>query len=155
MRRIIFLVLLLGIGGMPLLAGAATGRVFKVLPHFLDLEGRHTLSPSLYERDAYQAHLRENPTKISGIRYDIQWKTKGRPAGQLKLKLELRGIAKGGDLPNEFLLEQPVEPGGFFSRWTGLAVTGEEFKKFGQVTSWRVSLWENDQLLGEQKSFLW
>ena len=46
-----------------LTAGASTGRVFKVLPHFLDTNGVHTLSPSLYERDAYQAHLRQHPEK--------------------------------------------------------------------------------------------
>ena len=155
MRRIIFLLLLLGIGGLPGLSEAATGRVLKVLPHFLDLQGRHTLSPSLYERDAYQVHLRDHPAEQSGIRYDVQWKVKGRPATALKLRLELRGVAKGGDLPEEFLLEQRVEPGGFFSRWSGLAVSGEDYKNFGQVTSWRVSLWEGDQLLGEQKSFLW
>ena len=155
MRRIIFLLLLLGIAGVPGLAEAASGRVFKVLPHLLDQQGRHTLSPSLYERDAYQAYLRERPAEISGIRYDVQWKAKGRPAGELKLRLELRGIAKGGDLPDEFLLEQRVEPGGWLSRWTGLALSGEDYKNFGQVTAWRVSLWEGEQLLGEQKSFLW
>ena len=36
-------------------AAAATGSVIKVLPQFLDLKGRTALSPSLYDRDAYQA----------------------------------------------------------------------------------------------------
>src|SRR5437899_2397501 len=36
-------------------ATAATGRIIKVLPHLLDLQGHHALSPSLYDRDAYQA----------------------------------------------------------------------------------------------------
>ncbi len=39
-------------------ATAAPAKVIKVLPHFLDQKGRHALSPSLYDRDAYQAHLR-------------------------------------------------------------------------------------------------
>ncbi len=34
-------------------AGAASARIAKVLPQLLDLEGRHALSPSLYDRDAY------------------------------------------------------------------------------------------------------
>ena len=37
---------------------ARPGKISKVLPHWLDLQGRHTLSPSLLERDAYQAKLR-------------------------------------------------------------------------------------------------
>ncbi len=154
MHRSLSWLLLMGIGWMAVSSEAATGRVFKVLPHFLDLKGRHTLSPSLYERDAYQAYLLNHPFDRSGMRFDVQWKTKGEPAGPLKLRLELRGLAIG-DLPGEFLLEQAVQPSGWFSHWTGLSLTGDDYKNFGKVTAWRVSLWENDQLLGEQKSFLW
>ena len=155
MRRLfIFLAWLACLGiAMPCLG--ATGRVFKVLPHNLDLQGRHTLSPSLYERDAYQAYLRENPSKSSGLRFDVQWKSKGQPGQPLKLRLELRGIARGGDLPEQRTIERMVQPTGWFSRWTGLPLLGEEYKQFGQVTAWRVSLLEGDQVLGEQKSFLW
>ena len=38
-----------------------SGRILKVLPHLLDGKGHHTLSPSLLERDAYQAELRLHP----------------------------------------------------------------------------------------------
>ena len=53
--------LLLGCLMMASQASAATGRVLKVLPHLLDTNGLHTLKPSLYERDAYQAYLRKHP----------------------------------------------------------------------------------------------
>jgi hypothetical protein len=36
-------------------AQAAGPRVYKVLPQFLDVNGRASLTPSLYDRDAYQA----------------------------------------------------------------------------------------------------
>src|SRR5437867_11725609 len=94
-------------------AHAGTGRVMKVLPHFLDLKGRHALSPSLYDRDAYQAYLREHPEQRSAIRFDVQWKLKSAAYSPLKLRLELRGIAKAA-LPKEFLLEQSVDSGGWF-----------------------------------------
>ena len=135
-------------------AGAATGRVLKVLPHFLDAQGRNSLTPSLYERDAYQFYLRQHPDLISAIRFDVQWNTKGPVWEQLKLRLELRGIAHG-DLPKQTVLEQEVEPGGWLSHWTGLKLSGDACKNFGEVTAWRATLWENGQLLGEQKSFLW
>ncbi|MEY2429970.1 MAG: hypothetical protein QOJ40_2855, partial [Verrucomicrobiota bacterium] len=135
-------------------AQAATGRVLKVLPHFLDLEGRNTRTPSLYDRDAYQFFLREHPEKRSAIRFDVQWKAKGPFGDKLKLRLEVRGIAQG-NLPKQLVVECPVEPPGWFSRWNGLALSGDEYKQFGEVTAWRVTLWENDRLLGEQKSFLW
>lgn len=135
-------------------AEAATGRVVKVLPHFLDLEGRHSLSPSLYDRDAYQSFLRQHPEKRSGVRFDVQWKARGRSATPLKLRLELRGTALG-DLPPTTTLEKEVQAGGWFSHWISFPLTGEEYKAFGDAAAWRVTLWEGDQRLGEQQSFLW
>ena len=51
---------------------AASGKIIKVLPFFLDLKGRHSLHPSLYERDAYQAYLRQHPELRSGLQIDVQ-----------------------------------------------------------------------------------
>src|ERR1035437_11201808 len=70
---------------------AATNRIIKVLPHFLDLLGRQSLSPSLYERDAYQARLRANPDQRSALQFDVQWKAKVKDTARLKLRLEARG----------------------------------------------------------------
>lgn len=137
-----------------LAASAATGRVIKVLPHFLDLQGRYTLSPSLFERDAYQAKLRRHPELRSGLRFDIHWKIKGAPPAQIKLRVELRGVANG-NLPRQLTLEQPVTRKHWFGQWTSIALTGDDYRKFGEMTAWRVTLWDGDQLLGEQKSFLW
>ena len=135
-------------------AQAATGRVIKVLPQFLDLKGRNSLSPSLYERDTYQGYLRDHTNLCSGMRFSVQWKTKGHAAASVKLRVELRGVAHG-DFPKQLQLEQPVEPGGWFSHWTDLKLLGEDYKGFGEITAWRTTLWEGPRLLGEQKSFLW
>jgi hypothetical protein len=132
----------------------ATGRVIKVLPHFLDLKGRAALSPSLYDRDAYQVILREHSEKRSGIRFDMQWKTKGAVWSDLKLRVELRGVAQG-DSPKQMILERALEGGGWFSHWTSMTLVGEDYKALGEVTAWRVTLWEGTDLLSEQKSFLW
>jgi len=132
----------------------ATGRVIKVLPHFLDLKGRAALSPSLYDRDAYQVELRDHPEKRSGIRFEMQWKTKGPVWSDLKLRVELRGVAQGGS-PKQMILERELEGGGWFSHWTSVTLLGQDYKTIGEVTAWRVTLWEGTDLLGEQKSFLW
>jgi hypothetical protein len=133
---------------------AATGRVIKVLPLFLDLKGQHTISPSLYDRDAYQAQLRSRPELRSGIVYAVQWKSKGSAAGPLMLRVELRGVVQG-DQPKRMTLEQSVTARSRFSHWTRLTLGGEEYKTFGEVTAWRVSLWEGKEMLGSQQSFLW
>jgi hypothetical protein len=135
-------------------ASAATGKVIKVLPQFLDLKGRTALSPSLYDRDAYQAYLRGHTTNVSSMRFVVQWKAHGSAEGQLKLRMEVRGVAQGG-LPPNLVLEQPVKGGFFFGHWAYLPLTGEDYKRIGEVTAWRATLWDGDKLIGEQKSFLW
>lgn len=136
-----------------LTAAAASGKVVKVLPHFLDLQGRHSLSPSLFDRDAYQAELRRNPDKRSGMRFDILWRARGVAPGPATLRLELRGTAQG-DLPSQMTLETPVQVTGV-GRWAVLKLDGAAYKNFGTVTAWRVTLWSGEELLSEQKSFLW
>jgi hypothetical protein len=135
-------------------AGAATGRVIKVLPQFLDLKGRASLAPSLYERDSYQARLRQHTNQISGMIFNVEWKTKGTATGPVKLRVEARGMVHG-ETPEAVVLDKPVKPGGWFSHWTVVPLSTEEFRKLTAVTAWRVTLWEGDQLLGEQRSFLW
>jgi len=135
-------------------AQAASGTVIKVLPHFVDLKGRHTLSPSLYDRDAYQARLRLHPEQRSGMRFDVLWKASGDSNVPLKLRVELRGVAKG-ELPENTILEATVKPGGWFRHWITIPLTADQYTKIGDVTAWRVSLWEGDRLLSSQNSFLW
>jgi len=155
MRRFLYV---LSLCCLAMAASAATelsGKVIKVLPHYLDLQGRHTLSPSLYERDAYQAVLRQHPERRSGMRFDVQWKGRGPAESTLKLRMELRGAVMEGGRLTETTLEKEVHPGGWFSHWISLPLTGDEFKKFGDLTAWRATLWDGDRLLSEQKSFLW
>src|SRR6266700_2593806 len=132
MRR---LLLWLGLSCWLVAAGAAhagTGLVMKVLPHFLDLKGRNSLSPSLYDRDAYQAYLRQHPEQRSTIRFDVQWKTHSPVWEPLKLRLEVRGIAQG-NLPKQLALELPVEPSGWFSCWDSLPLVRDQYKDLGEV----------------------
>jgi hypothetical protein len=132
---------------------AKAGRVLKVLPLFLDLKGRDAVSPSLYDRDAYQAFLRLHTNEISAIRFDVLWKASNLKDAKLKLRAELRGVGERS-LPRQTILEKEVTPG-FFRSWTSLTLGGDELKNFGSLVAWRVTLWDGDRMLGEQKSFLW
>src|SRR6185369_15402884 len=110
-----------------------------------DLKGRHAISPSLYDRDAYQAFLRQNPDKVSGVRFAVQWKARHTTSTTLKVRVELRGTSHG-ELPPSTTLEKEVKPGGSFSHWESLPLTRDEYKKMGQVTSWRATLWDGDKM---------
>ena len=153
MRRLLVILLLLGSFSATFAADAASGRIVKVLPLFLDLKGRDAVSPSLYDRDAYQLYLRQHTNEISAIRFDVLWKASNAKDAKLKLRVELRAIGAGG-LPRQTTLEQSVTPG-FFRRWTSLTLGGADYKNSGELVAWRATLWSDDQLLGEQKSFLW
>jgi hypothetical protein len=134
--------------GLALLAQAASPEVIKVLPQFLDLKGRSSLSPSLLDRDAYQVELRGSPAKRSGLRFNVQWKA---PKPET---LTLRVEARGAHSPEPVTLEQTVEPG-VFNQWTALTLEGEKYKKFGELISWRALLLKGTNVVAEQKSFLW
>lgn len=135
------------------LSQAADAKVIKVLPHFLDLQGRHALNPSLYERDAYQAHLRKTPAEQSGIRYDIQWRARGMSGRNALLRLEIHA-GKGNSL-KPIVVEKSVKPRTRFSRWSSLQIDGDQYKKMGAIISWRVTLWDEGHMIGEQHSFMW
>ncbi len=133
---------------------AAEGRIYKVLPQYIDLQGRTSISPSLFDRDAYQAKLRRDPKLRSGMTFKVQWKAKVPDTEPLKLKVEMRGVAEG-DLPKEKTIELPVRQHHWYSHWAAVTLEKADYKAFGEVTAWRVTLWDGDQLLSEQKSFLW
>jgi hypothetical protein len=147
----LWLFLLLGLAWPALNSQAASTKIIKALPHFLDREGRHSLSPSLYDRDAYQAFLRRSPKERSGLRFDVQWKAYS--SDELKLRVEMRGAQQKE--ATTAILEGPVRQTGLFSKWTSLKLAGEDYKQFGELVAWRATLWDGGKLLAEQKSFLW
>lgn len=134
-------------------AEAAEARILKVLPQYVDKKGRHTLSPSLYERDAYQAQLRAHPEQRSAMVFEVQWKAKDIDPSQLKIRIDLRGV-KGNALEHQ-TIEQPVGKSRWPGHWTTLKLEGAKFKEFGELIAWRATLWQGEQQLSEQKSFLW
>lgn len=132
---------------------AATAKILKVLPHFLDREGRIALAPSLFERDAYQAILRSDRSLCSGLRFDVQWKAKTTRATDLRLRLELVTTTAPRDRP--IVLEQPIKGGRWGSHWARLKLEQTAFRQAGEMIAWRASVWDGAQLVAEQKSFLW
>jgi hypothetical protein len=150
-RRFAFMLGFLWLTGAGL--PAADGKIVKVLQHYLDAQGRHTLSPSLYERDAYQVYLRKNPDKRSALRFDIQWKVRGVEISRLTLRMEVRGSQAHRDKP--LILEQPAKRNRGLGRWSSMTIEGDAFKQLGEVVAWRATLWAGDQPIAEQRSFLW
>ena len=148
--RTIFLGAILLIGTNCLQAAGA--KIIKTLPHYLDLQGRHTVHPSLFERDAYQQELKSNPERCSGMRFDVQWKGKAISNQMVKVRLEVRGENTPPRAIETF--EQEVKARRF-SQWSSLRVSGEDFKRTGKILAWRVTVWQNGMQLAEQKSFLW
>ena len=151
LRSLFIAMILLSVG---LSTGVSqSAKVLKVLPHFLDRQGRHTLNPSLFERDAYQFYLRQHREEIGKLRYDIQWNSTFTSDVQLVICLELIGSKEFREAP--LRLEETISKKGIASRWTAISLTDEEFNAIGEVLAWRVTIWDGDRLMGERKSFLW
>ncbi len=131
--------------------GLSKEGIVKVLPHYLDDEGRHSDGPSLLHRDVYQKKLRDEPELINALRFDIRWRGSGLGAETAKLRVEVRS-SKAGVTPQVF--EQQVKLGGR-ANWTGVLVSAEEYRKIGKMESWRATLLVGDKVLAEQQSFLW
>jgi hypothetical protein len=129
----------------------AEGKVIKVLPHFVDFQGRHTLSPSLYERDAYQELLRNHPEKRAGLQFEVLWKVSSRVSGPLRLKMELRG----GDSGSLETLEMDVKRGFFGRRWSRMVLDAKQFARVRTVTAWKATLLQGEEIVAESNSFLW
>src|ERR1039457_5595668 len=105
------------------------------------------------DRDADQAYLREHTNDVSALRFDVLWKATKAPDEKIKIQVELRGVGDGG-VPKLKMLAADVVPG-TFRKWTTIPLAGADYKNFGAVVAWRVTLWNGGQMLGEQKSFLW
>jgi hypothetical protein len=153
MRALLILLSLLAVVTAVQAADAVTGRILKVLPFLLDQQGRNAKSPSLYDRDAYQAWLNQHTNEVSAMRYDIWWKATPAPDEKIKISLELRGIGTNS-LPKLATLETNVVPGKY-RQWTSIPLAGGDYTNIGAVVAWRVRLYNDTQMLGEQKSFLW
>jgi len=134
---------------LPLMGAEA--KIYKVLPTFIDKEGRHSLSPSLYERDAYQAQLRKHPEQRAGLRFDVHWKAHGSSA--LKLRIDIRGTKDNE--PTNFSAETPVKPPRLFGKWSAVMVRGDDYGRIGELRSWQATLLDGEQVIADQKSFLW
>src|SRR5690606_22647269 len=123
--RSLKLLTLICFGLMLCLSAQAGPRIKKVLPHFIDAKGRTSLSPSLYERDAYQFLMRTQPDKRSGLRFDVQW-TGAKKNQSLSLQLELRGV-NNNDIQTR-RITVPVRKTGFFSTWSAAILSEADYR---------------------------
>jgi len=145
---LILITTILGLGGCNTLQTGSGTSVVKVLPHYLDASGNHSDGPTLLHRDVYQDKLRKNPELVRALRYDVNW----RGTGKVKLRLELRSTKAGAET---MVIERVETTSGRRTHWTPILIDDATYKTFGQPESWRVSLWQGETQVGEQKSFLW
>jgi len=159
MRLHLWIVLIMTLLAIPAAGKAeeeASGdaRILKVLPHLLDQKGRHTLSPSLFERDAYQAHLKDHPEEVSTLRFDVNWRLKIRTDAKLKLRVEVR--FGDGDTIKTVRAEAPLRPKKLRRRgWSSVALDKKTFRAGAQLIAWRVTVWDGDKQMASKHSFLW
>jgi len=119
----------------------------------MDEQGRISVAPGLYERDAYQRRLRENPKRVSGVRFDVQWKAKEIPQNRLKLRVFIRASKR--DPWQTLQIEADVKGNCRLGGWSSVPMAGETYQNSGEVLAWKAVLYDGEQEIAEQKSFLW
>lgn len=142
-----------GLQGAEPTSTVQAGRILKVLPHLLDAEGRVARAPSLFQRDAYQSHLRQHPEKVSTQRFDVHCKVHRRANSELQLRLTLRTANRPESEP--VILEAPVKSGLWGRAWQSLTLDPEVYRTAGKVVAWRMEMLENGTVISSQSSFLW
>lgn len=135
------------------LFGAEKASIVKVLPHLLDLKGKASLAPGLFQRDAYQGQLRKDPKLVSGMRFNVQWKAKGIPSDDLVIRVWLKTSGRSPNDPLE--LKAPVRGNRKWGHWSAVAYDGKLFQDNGQVLAWKVELLQGEKPVAAQTSFLW
>ena len=133
-------------------AYAGGDRIVKVLPHYLDVHGKHAVSPSLFERDAYQAMLKANPDKRGGMQFDVRWKSGVASRRERVLRLELVTPKHPESLP--LVIEQALPPKRK-SGWAKVPIGAATAKEAGEIVAWRLALVVDGATVASQQSFLW
>ena len=138
----------------PTRALGASTEILKVLPHWLDQQGRHTVSPSLFERDAYQLHLKYHREEVSTIRFDVNWRLKERGLQGCMLHLEARFGSKEGI---QTLEQKTLIKAGKRRKkgWSDLRIPKASVDFQSNLIAWRVRVMRGDEVLATRTSFLW
>jgi hypothetical protein len=97
--------------------------------------------------------LRQNPHERWALRFDVNWKAERVHRSNLKLRLELR--TSKGDFGKPVVIDAAVKAPLLFGRWSSLTLPREAYEGIGEIIAWRVSLWDGELMLAEEKSFLW
>lgn len=133
-------------------AFASEAKIIKVLNHLEDAQGRIALAPSLFERDAYQLHLRNNSKLIAAARFEVQYKA-SRSDGPVSVRIEVRGSKTG--LGQSRTFEAEDRPARWFSSWARIKLDKSTNEALGTIVAWRATVWRGGEMIAEQQSFLW
>ncbi len=100
-----------------------------------------------------QFHLRKEAKAARRRALAVQWKAKNVDWSKLRLRAEMRCLLE--DHLHTVFKEEPAVRNGHFSTWSEFRIEGVDYKTFGQIVAWRVTLFEGDHQLGQLESFLW
>ena len=109
-----------------------------------------TVSPgqeSFFVRDRASG-LRSAPRKLPASQQCEEFYVRWKPDTIGLVKFEYRQVRFPGRILEQSFVPD-VHPG------TTFRICGDDYAEGGDVSAWRVTLWQDDALVGEQKSALW
>lgn len=143
---------------------AAGRHLKKVLFFWLDEDGQYSQHPSMFERDAYQAYLRDNPEEIHGLKVAVLLSGSSGKLESSSLELKIQG-PPGPEIkePLEFRLELADKLDRKLRRWVywdidpvNAEASDEALKLLPEsIVSWRLTLLDEGQPVDRLQSYLW
>jgi hypothetical protein len=131
------------------------GRISKVnYYHLMSNYYPQTVTPLVlfeYQRHLHGAVTAADYVEKYGHYYTVFWKANDRDAGPVTVRFEYMQALSGLKKRTQEQIVDDIRR----SNISKFQVTGEEYKKSGRVTAWRVSVLRGKEELVSQQSALW
>ncbi len=134
-----------------LLVSCGSGDILRVRQfHLRETEAAdgHLFIRAEMNKRLYGAVDDEERKARRGQYYDVRWR--GLGGGEVKLVFEYRQRVSGAKVRRKVMVREGGKRGEL-----SFAVNGEEYRRRGRVTSWRLRLYEGGELRDEKQSYLW
>lgn len=134
--------------------GSGPARITKVKTYHLqpgmDLQTQDQMIRFEYQHRMHGAITTEDYAARYGNYYTVFWKNENKGAN-LTLRLEYTQANTGAEVKTREI----ALPGAGGRGTSEFQIIGEDYATNGPVNAWKVSLLQGDQVIDENKSFLW
>lgn len=130
--------------------------VRKVNYDLLDKEGYPTAEVgNMREKAVYQKKLRSGKELADALRFHVFWEVPSEGADDFIVKVEARGVHSVTDEETYATMTKKYPAIESRSGWADLTIKPVDYKFFGDLMAWKVTLLCGDEIVATRHSFTW